>query len=166
MIIKKQKKKGEMEMQKNTKLIIGITIAIIILIMLTIIIVNKNNDNKEMDQTNDTVEEKYVERLEDGTKVNKSTKLQETKKIDGMEIKDFKITEKDNVTVLLGTITNKSNEKKGGYPIDIKILDDKGNEIITVGGYIGEVEPEESIQLNCSATFDYANAYDFEIIKK
>lgn len=166
MIIEKQKKKGEMKMKKNTKLMTGIVIAVIIAIVLAIIIVNQNNEEKTTRQAEKDTEEKYVELLEDGTKVNKSTKLQETKKIDGMEIKDFQITEKDNVTVLIGTITNKSNEKKGDYPVDIKILDDKGNEIITVGGYIGELEPEESTQLNCSATFDYANAYDFEITKK
>ena len=38
-------------------------------------------------------------------------------------------------------------------------------EITTIGGYIGEVNPGESTQLNSSATFDYANAYDFRIEK-
>ena len=78
----------------------------------------------------------------------------------------MQLTEKENVTVLLGTITNNTEETRGGYPVDIKIIDKEGNEIITVGGYIGEIKPGESMQLNSSATFDYANAYDFEIMKK
>ena len=83
-----------------------------------------------------------------------------------MEITDFQLTEKDNVTLLLGTITNTSNEKKGGYPVNIKVVDKQGNEIITVAAFFGELEPGQSTQLSTSATFDYANAYDFSITKK
>lgn len=150
-------------MKNNEKKFILILIVVSIIIIAIIAIIT-NNKNGESTNLND--EERYVDVLQDGTKLNKSSKLQETKKIDGMEVSDFQLTSKGNVTVLLGTITNKSNEVKGDYPVSIKILDDKGNEIITVGGYIGELQPGETTQLNCSATFDYANAYDFEITKK
>ncbi len=151
-------------MKKNEKIVISILV--IITIFAIIMLVRSKSKKVSSDETENQVEEKYVSLLEDGTKLNKSTKLQETKYIDGMEITNFQVTEKDNVTVLLGTITNTSSTVKGDYPVDIKILDDQGNEIVTVGGYIGEIKPGESMQLNSSATFDYANAYDFEIIKK
>lgn len=150
-------------MKNNEKKFILILIVISILIIAMVAVIT-NNKNKKEENTNN--EEKYVDVLQDGTKLNKSSKLQETKTIDGMEVSDFQLTSNGNVTVLLGTITNKSNEVKGDYPVSIKILDEKGNEIITVGGYIGELQPGKSTQLNCSATFDYANAYDFEITKK
>ena len=51
------------------------------------------------------------------------------------------------------------------YGDNIIIYDENEKEITTIGGYIGEVNPGESIQLNSSATFDYANAYDFRIEK-
>lgn len=150
-------------MKSNEKNFILVLIIISVIIIAIIAIVTGNKNKKEENANN---EEKYVEVLQDGTKLNKSNKLQETKTIDGMEVTDFQLTSNGNVTTLLGTITNKSNDIKGDYPVAIKILDDKGNEIITVGGYIGELQPGKSMQLNCSATFDYANAYDFEITKK
>lgn len=145
-------------------LIILVAVAIIIVIG---IVIFKNVGKKEENTTpeNQVVEE-YVKVLEDGTRLNTSDKLSQTKTFDGLEITNFQLTEKNNVTVLLGTITNKSNETKGDYPVNIKILDKDGNEIITVGGYISPLEAGQSTQLNCSASFDYANAYDFEIIKK
>lgn len=154
-------------MKNNEKKFILILIVISIIII-AIVAINTNNQKKENTNTNTNTnnEEKYVDVLQDGTKLNKSSKLQETKTIDGMEVSDFQLTSNGNVTILLGTITNKSNKVKGDYPVSIKILDEKGNEIITVGGYIGELQPGKSTQLNCSATFDYANAYDFEITKK
>lgn len=152
---------------KKRNIIIGIVILIIIVILIAVF-GNKNNKNKqnENEQTDNQVTEEFVNVLDDGTRLNTSNKLKETKTIDGMEISNFQLTAKDNVTILLGTITNKSDAVKGDYPVNIKILDKQGNEIITVGGYIGELQPGATTQLNCSATFDYANAYDFEITKK
>lgn len=139
-------------------------LGLIVLVIVVIIVVATKNKGEE-NKTNE-VKEEFVEVLEDGTRLNTSEKLKKTKKIDGLEVSNFQVTEKNNVTVLLGTITNNTNETKGDYPVSIKILDKEGNEIVTVGGYIGEVKPGQSIQLNCSASFDYGNAYDFEITKK
>ena len=125
-----------------------------------------NKKNKDGNNENVALEEEFVNVLEDGTRLNKSDKLHEKKEFDGMEITDFQLTEKENVTLLLGTITNTSNEKKGGYPVNIKVVDKQGNEIITVAAFFGELEPGQSTQLSTSATFDYANAYDFSITKK
>ena len=43
--------------------------------------------------------------------------------------------------------------------------DKEGNEITRIGGYIDRVNAGEIAQLNASATSDFANAYDFEIVK-
>ena len=156
-------------MKKKEKRMILILLVVLVIAIVAFIIsknANKGNKGTENKTEENTAVEDFVQVLEDGTKLNKSSKLQETKTIDGMEVSDFQLTSNGNVTILLGTITNKSNEVKGDYPVSIKILDEKGNEIITVGGYIGELQPGKSTQLNCSATFDYANAYDFEITKK
>jgi len=142
-------------------IIIGlVTIAIIVLMWVVI----RGGNNKP--QPNNNVEEEYVYLLEDGTKLNVSSKLHETKQFDGMEISNFQLSTKNNVTQLLGTITNKSQTTKGGYPVNIKIVDKSGKTIITVAAYIGELKPGESTQLSTSATFDYANAYDFSISKR
>ena len=151
-------------MKKNEKIMIGVLVAITVIVL--IIALNRENKKEKQEGTENVAQEEFVNVLEDGTRLNKSDKLHEKKKFDGMEITDFQLTEKENVTLLLGTITNTSNEKKGGYPVNIKVVDKQGNEIITVAAFFGELEPGQSTQLSTSATFDYANAYDFSITKK
>lgn len=156
-------------MKKNEKIMIGILIAITIILIIVVILgkSNKNNSNEELQkETNIQQEEKFVEVLEDGTKLNNSSKLHETKKIDGMELTNIQFTEKDNVTLLIGTITNISNTTKGGYPVNIKIVDEQGNEKVIIEAFIEKLEPGESSQFSTNATLDYANAYDFIITKK
>ena len=110
------------------------------LFIVLIVAVNRGNKkDKEGNNENVAPEEEFVNVLEDGTRLNKSDKLHEKKEFDGMEITDFQLTEKENVTLLLGTITNTSNEKKGGYPVNIKVVDKQGNEIITVAAFFGEL---------------------------
>lgn len=156
-------------MEKKEKQVIGVLVLITVLVIIVAIVVRNINGKEEKiieSQEENVVTEEFVDVLEDGTRVNKSDKLHESKTFDGMEINNFSLTEKGNVTLLLGTITNMSSEVKGDYPINIKVIDKDGNEIVTVAAYIGELEPGESCELNTSATFDYANAYDFEISKR
>lgn len=156
-------------MKKKEKRMIAILVAItVVVIMLAIWMTNAKEPKEEVKRQEAKVEstEENIEVLEDGTRLNTSNKLRETKKINGMEISNFQLTEKDNVTLLLGTVTNTSNTKQGGYPVNVKIVDEQGNEMITVGAYLGELESGESTQFNTSATFDCVNAYDFSISQK
>ena len=140
----------------------------VIVIIVAVVLSNRNKEDNSTDnvQATNTQTEEFVNVLSDGTKVNTSDRLHETKTFDGMEISNFQLTENENVTLLLGTITNKTTTVKGGYPVNIRILDKEGKEIKTTAAYITKIEPGESTQLNTSATFDYANAYDFEITKR
>lgn len=151
-------------MSRKEKRIIGILALITIIAIIVMVVIRNNNKNKEEQPVEP--EEEFVEVLEDGTRLNKSDKLHETKTFDGMEISDFQLTENGNVTLLLGTITNTSSTNKGGYPVNITVVDKEGQEIITVAAFLGELKPGENTQLSTSATFDYANAYDFTITKR
>lgn len=152
--------------EKEKKLILILSIITIVVVIAAIVIKNSSTNKKNENNSVQQPEEEFVDVLEDGTRLNTSDKLHETKTFEGMEISNFQVTEKDNVTVLLGTVTNVSDTTKGGYPINIKIVDKDGNEIVMVGAFLGTLKPGESTQLNTSATFDYANAYDFSITKK
>lgn len=151
-------------MKKNEKRMIGVLVLITIIVIIVAIVVGNNNKKEEVEENK--VEEEFVNVLEDGTRLNKSDKLHETKTFDEMEISKFQLTEKDNVTLLLGTVTNTSSSNKGGYPVEITVVDKEGKEIITVDAFLGELKAGESTQLSTSATFDYANAYNFSIKKK
>lgn len=164
-IVKKERMKGVKKMDKSEKRMIAILVAITIIVIIVAIIWNNNTKNKKVEE-NTTSKEEFVNVLEDGTRVNNSNKLHEKKIYDGLEITDFQLTEKNNVSLLLGKVTNTSTTTKGGYPVYVKIIDKQGNEIITIEAFLGELEPGKSTQFNTSATFDFANAYDFIITKK
>ena len=155
-------------MKKKEKQMIAVLIAITVVVIIIAIVFNKGEKEeiKEAKQENVAVKEEFVNVLEDGTRLNTSNKLKETKRINGMEISNFQLTEKDNVTLLLGTVTNTSGTKQGGYPVNVKIVDKQGNEMITIEAYLGELEAGESTQFNTSSSFDWVNAYDFTISKK
>ena len=155
--------------KKVKKIIAAIMIIIVIAMVITIMLRFMNRQSTENIRTVEEQiipKEEFVYKLEDGTRINSSDKLHETKTFDGLEISDFQLTEKDNMTVLLGKITNNANTKKGGYAVNITVLDKDRNEMTTVVAYIKELQPGESTTLNVSSTFDYANAYDFTISRK
>lgn len=150
-------------MKKNEKraiLILAIVVAIIIVIMV-ISVRRKENDQAEV--SNEANVEEFVETLDDGTRLNTSTKLQEKKTIDGLELSEFQVTAKENQTELLGIITNISDTTKGNYLLNIDVFDREGNKLTTAQVYVPEIAPGESTPLISGVTFDYANAYDFTV---
>lgn len=152
-------------MKKNEKRMIVILIVITIIVIIIAIIMNNGKEEK-VEENNTLSKEEFVDVLEDGTRLNTSNQLKQKKTIGGMEITDFQLTEKNNITLLLGKVTNISSTTQGGYPVNVKIIDKQGNEIITIDAFLGPLEPGQSTQFSTSATFDYANAYDFSITKK
>ena len=155
-------------MSKDTKgalIIIGVAI----IITVGIFFITRGRGNKkevEIGEEENIVEEEFVNVLSDGTKLNTSDKLQEKKKVGGLEVSKFQLTEQGNSTILLGTITNTSSTEQGGYDVEIVVVDKTGKELGRIPAYIKKLQPGESTQLNTGITGDYANAYNFSINKK
>ena len=165
------KKKG---MKKNEKIVILVLVIILIAVIIFAAVRNSSSSDTEETETSSTAESSETELesagdysvvLEDGTKLNISEKLNEDKELDELEITDIQLTESDGVTQLLATVTNTSDEVQGGYIATLTLLDADGNALVVLSPYIEELEPDESTQLNVSAVFDYADAYDFTITK-
>lgn len=154
-------------MKNEEKRIIAILVAItVVVIIIAIIMSNSGKKAEEKVETEGNSEPEISQVLEDGTILNNSDKLHQTKKIEEMEITNIQLTEKDDESILLGTVTNTSETKQGGYVAEIKLLDKEGNEIKTIEAYIGEIQPGKSMKFSTSATFDSTNVYDFSITKK
>lgn len=155
--------------KKEIALIIGLLILLFIVIL---IVKPKKNKKENANETNDIVvteeveEEKYVEVLNDGTKLNTSDTLQEDKEVDGLLFTNIQLTNNNGQTVLLADVTNTTEKKSALTLVDVIILDEKGNELGKVGGIVSPLNPSESTQFNTSMTIDYSNAYDFKIVKK
>ncbi len=105
-----------------------------------------------------------VEKLKDGTKLNISDKLSETKTFGNYEVSNIQLTEKNGESLILADVKNIGSTKMEMKFADIKLVDKEGNEITTLQAVIGEVEPGATVQLQVSATTDFSDAYDFSIV--
>ena len=159
-------------MKKKEKRMILILLVILI-IAIVIFVVSKNtnkkintNENTSTTQLENTEPEEFVQVQEDGTKLNTSTELNKEKQVGNYKFENMQLTTQDNQTVLLADVTNTGSNKTDIQLVDVTLLDKDGNEIITVGGIISQLDPGEKTQFNTSMTLDYANTYDFKITLK
>ena len=155
-------------MKKKEKRMILILLVILV-IAIVIFVVNKNlkkENNSNGTQQENTETEEFVQVLEDGTKLNTSTELNKEKQVGNYKFENMQLTTQDNQTVLLADVTNTGSSKTDIQLVDVTLLDKDGNEIITIGGIISQLEPGEKTQFNTSMTLDYANTYDFKITLK
>jgi len=147
----------------NKKTIIITLLIILALIIFIAIKKDKKQNNQEITENNQEI---LVQTLEDGTKLNTSTELNKEKQVGNYKFENMQLTTQDNQTVLLADVTNTGSNKTDIQLVDVTLLDKDGNEIITVGGIISQLEPGEKTQFNTSMTLDYANTYDFKITLK
>lgn len=155
-----------MKKKEKTMILILIVVAVIIIVGLLIWKNAKNKNEQQPQQENNTIEEKYVDVLENGTKLNKSSKLKETKNLDGLEISNLQLTYADGIAVLLADVKNTTSQDVELTPVELTLLDDQGNTLEVLDGLISPVAAGETVQLNIGVSADYANAYDFKIVKK
>lgn len=145
-------------------------ILIIAIILVVAIVAGVKSRKKETtnNANQGASEEKYVEVLEDGTKVNKSNKLSEAKKVGNFEISDIKLSDKQGLSTLTATAKNTSSTKTKLCELEITLVDDQKNTLGKIKGMLMPVEPGQTTKLTTQVTDDYANAYDFsvEIIKE
>lgn len=154
-------------MKKKEKRMIAILIIVAIVIIAIIYFATrqKNEGGNPVEEQNEVVEE-FVQVLEDGTKLNTSTKLQETKKLEGLEIGNIQLTHSNGLSVVLADVVNNSSSATELMAVTLTLLDKNGNKLEEVEGLISPLQPGAKTQLNMGVTADYANAYDFTIVKK
>lgn len=170
-------------MKKNERKMILILIIVVVIIIAVLVKVRSGKDSQNIqggdgqtiqsgDNTNSNTTgnatsskptEENVELLEDGTKLNVSSKLSETKTAGNYEISNIQLTEKDGQSLILADVKNVGSSKTELKFAKLTLLDKDGKEITTIQAIIGEAEPGATVQLNASATMDFANAYDFTI---
>lgn len=157
--------------KSERRMILLLIIIAIIIIAVLVNIRNKKNSGGNDDIINnggddvgqEQIVEEFVQISDNGEKVNTSEKLAETKTFSNYEVSKIRLTEKDGQSTILADVKNIGSTKSEVVLIDITLLDKEGNEIVTIGGIIGDAEPGATVQLNASATTDFANAYDFTV---
>ena len=156
-------------MKKKEKQMILVLIVVGVIILGIIYFVTRPKEEEgtvnDVAEQNEVVEE-FVQVLEDGSKLNTSTKLNETKNVDGLEIGNIQLSMVGGETTLFADVKNNTGSDLGVTAIDIILLDKNEEEIVTIGGVIGDVKAGESVRLEASTTLDFANGYDFKVVIK
>lgn len=143
------------------KVIILFIICIIIAIISIIFISNKNQ--KQENPNNENV---YYIELQDGTKQNVSPKISEKKTFENLDIVNASIVYSDNKCKMKLNVENNSDIKSDDMIIKINIFDSNNDIMITLTGFVAEIDSGKSIEVNLDSSFDYSNAYDYEILRK
>ena len=162
----KERKSNKRNRKNNLIKFILIIIVLIIISIIIALVLNRNKDKEQINSNNETntlKEESYIEEIEDGVKINKSSKLNEVKEINGLLITNIQLTTKDGMTTLLADVQNNSGVKTDVKTLQITLLNKDGSELTTVTGIVNGLEIGETTQLNIAMTSDYVNAYDFRV---
>ena len=165
----KERKSNKRNRKNNLIKFILIIIVLIIISIIITLVLNRNKDKEQINNNNETntlEEESYIEEIEDGVKINKSSKLNEVKEINGLLITNIQLTTKDGMTTLLADVQNNSGVKTDVKTLQITLLNKDGSELTTVTGIVNGLEIGETTQLNIAMTSDYVNAYDFRVSEK
>lgn len=162
--------------------------AILILILVGVLVIagiygvtrllNRENtskqNNTENTNKNETIEMSDVDssrgeftQIEsDGTVVNTSEKLKETKNEDGFELFNISYSEKDGHTSLEADVTNMTGSNQGNFMAEIVLIDKEGKEQARIPVAIPEMQIGETVGIQAGINDSYANAYNFRLERK
>ncbi len=167
---------------KQSKLPFFCIVVLLIAVVITIIMVIKNNqakDEKSKEQQSTESSETEVvplpeaslidmnntenAKVENGTKLNTSSKLAEPKTFKGLTLKDIKLIAEGGVTRLTANVENTSSQNFQEQGIEIVFTNQDGSEYARLDGILPSIDAGQSNQLDAATTADIANAYNFTI---
>ena len=156
-------------MKKQEKRMLLILVIVSVLIITIIWFATRNKENNNVGGTGTTTENveqgEFTKVEADGTIVNTSEKLKQTKETLGFSITNINFVKRGNETILTARVTNNTGEAQGDFLGQIVLLDKRGNEIGRIPAMITETENGEAIDIETTITESYANAYDFRLEK-
>ena len=153
-------------MKKQEKRMLLILVIVSVLIITIIWFATRNKENNNVGETTENVEQGEFTKVEaDGTIVNTSEKLKQTKENLGFSITNINFVKRGNETILTARVTNNTGEAQGDFLGQIVLLDKRGNETGRIPAMITETENGEAIDIETTITESYANAYDFRLEK-
>ena len=110
----------------------------------------------------------YVEKQEDGQIENNSPELKREKQFKEIEINNIKFVYNpgNKMTTITADLKNVGTEEQKQEIASLKIIGQNGEELAIINALIPNIKQGEIKTLRCSATADFTNASDFEIIEK
>ena len=110
----------------------------------------------------------YVEKQEDGQIENNSPELKREKQFKEIEINNIKFVYNpgNKMTTITADLKNVGTEEQKQEIASLKIIGQNGEKLAIINALIPNIKQGEIKTLRCSATADFTNASDFEIIEK
>ena len=149
----------------NVKVIILLIVVLLIILGIVAFVINQNNNSTNNTKTENTTVEEFVQVLDNGTKVNISDKLKQTKELDEFTIGNIQYKYTNGISTMTAEVTNNSDKATELTDIKITLLDKEGNVISELEGLIAPLEAGAKTKLSLNVTLDLVNAYDFTIEK-
>lgn len=138
--------------QKKIRLVIVIIAIIAVIAIIVKLVSPKQQEEKQT----------YADKQENGTVVNTSKKLSETKTYNGLEFTNIKFSHTESVTSLNAEVKNTTSNTTPAQLVDINVLDKDGNIMTSFVGEINKLEPGETTTIDSGIAANYVNAYDIE----
>lgn len=157
--------------KKLTRCIIFLIFLVIVMFIVFKFFIKGNKEEGKQstqikEENNLNINEKYVQLLNDGTKINESEKLKKDKQFENLKLSNIQLKYKNGITNLLCDVENVGKKEIKEGDIIIILRDKEGQEIYRLDGFLEKIKPGEIKEFNTSVTADFSNAYDFTIIKK
>ena len=167
--------------------IVKIIVAIILIVGAIVLLANNtikwnenNNESlnsalnvKDIEDTNylqnvENTVNPYIKKSEDGQIENNSPELKEEKRFKKIEITNIKFVYNpgNKMTTITADLKNVGTEEQKQEIASLKIIGQNGEELAIINALIPNIKQGEIKTLRCSATADFTNASDFEIIEK
>lgn len=146
-------------------------VAVALIVVLLFMGASKNNNNpagneENKDQANNSVTEEFVQKQENGEKVNISEQLKTTKTVAGVELTNIRLVENGGLSQLVADAKNTTGSTIEELDIVITAIDKNGNALAEFEASIYALAPGKTTRLQAGITSDIANAYDFTVRKK
>lgn len=146
-------------------------VAVILIVVLLFVGANKNKNNPTGNegnnpQANNSVTEEFVQKQENGEKVNISEQLKTTKTVAGLELTNIRLVENGGLSQLVADAKNTTSSTIEELDIVITAIDKNGNALAEFEASVYGVAPGKTTRLQAGITSDIANAYDFTVRKK
>lgn len=156
--------KKKIKIQKKNLLIIGIALLVVIILIIVLVNILKKKPENEISNKNSV--EEFVRSSENGEKTNISSKIKETKKVEGLEFSDIKVSMKNNETLVTGKVKNPTKDSINGFYFKVTALNTSNEAIAESEGLLDSIIPAgSSSSFEITTSKDFANCYDIKIEK-
>ena len=153
--------------------LIGVMVVILLIVLCVKAFGNGGDDNKNTVATNKVTtnvaggNEQYTTTLDDGTKLNTSDKLQNSKTYKTVEIGNIQVTTDPNGnSAIIANVKNTGSATFEKEVVSLTLLGDNNQEIRKLDVQLPKVEAGKTEQSNWMVTGDVANIKDFKIEAK